>query len=90
MLTALSEPCTTVYYYFLLRIVRFQLFAPEFVESQKGKTAKKNFYQLQVVLKKAAKHWADVEFIQTCATYLLHPKFLRFKQHKMDCISITE
>ena len=70
---------------FLLRIVKTsQSFAPKFVESHYGKTVKKNLRQLEAVSKEVAKHQAYVEFLQTCATYYLYPRFVRFKLHQKD------
>ena len=45
---------------------------------------KKNLHQLEAVSKKVAKHQADLEFLLTCATYHLYPKFVPFKLHNKN------
>ena len=70
---------------FILRIVkRSHLFAPKYVESHCGISAKKTLRQLEVISKKLVKSEADIEFLQACLIYQLSPKFVRFKLHKKE------
>ena len=76
---------------FLLKFLnRSRYFAPKFIESHYGTSAKRTLRELEKISRKIVRRTTDSEFLKLCLSYRLYPTFTKFKLHKQKRLCLPE